>query len=171
MGNEAKKIVKLAIIRDNRDHVCPFGLPIPGACMRAGECVNFMQPVIRVDNESDGDDVLIIKDPRSLQQIIKTNKQVLIWNNAEPQQCIYANALFDNKAKVECNFGDAGAGLGHANFIGMPSYTQYFSAGYSSVPIGFYSEHPSRNQVGNLEALVSGSFASNENDDKKIKKT
>ncbi len=163
-----KKIVKLAVIRDNAEHVCPFGLHIPSACARAGESVNNMQPVLKVD--PDGIDTLMIKDRQQLSEIVRSNMNVLIWNDEQPQKCIYANMLFDAKPKVECNYGDSAAGIGHADLSTMPSYTQYFSAGYASVPIGFYSDHPTRNQSGNFEAMVSSSFASDETTKEKIRK-
>lgn len=166
--NKENKIIKLAIIRDNTNHVCPFGLHIPAGCGRAGKLVSDMTPVLRVDK--DGWDTLLIKDKNQLSEIIKQNLSVLMWSEEDPQQCIFANFLFDGKPKVECNYGDEAAGLGHVDFISMPSYTQYFASGYASVPIGFYSDHPVRNQSGNFEAMVSSSFASNEEDEEKIKK-
>jgi hypothetical protein len=163
-----KKIVRLAVIRSNTDKMCPFGLVVPDACSCAGKLVDQMQPVLRVD--PDGFDTLLIKEKKSLLQVVRSNMSVLSWSEDEPCHCKYANAVMDEKHKVECNFGDQAAGLGHADWTGFPSYTQYFAGGYSSVPIGFYSEHPVRNQIGNLEALVSGSFAKDESDDGKINK-
>lgn len=162
-----KKIVKLAVIRDNKDHVCPFGLHIPSACNKAGRLVLDMTPVLRVDK--DGFDALMIKDKKQLAEIVNSNLEVLMWSESDPSSCIFANAVFDQKPKVECNYGDEAAGLGHANFGPMPSYTQYFSAGYAAVPIGFYSDHPVRNQGGTFESMMSTSFAS-EDDEEKIKK-
>jgi len=136
MVNMDKKLVKLAVIRDNQEHVCPFGLHIPTACFRAGDCTNQMTPVLRVD--PDGYDTLIIKDKNVLSEIVKANLEVLMWGGEEPSKCVYANKLFDQKDKVECNYGDQAAGIGQADLSGSPSYTQYFSSGYASIPLGFY---------------------------------
>ncbi len=163
-----KKIVKLAVIRDNKDHVCPFGLHIPTACHKIGRLVLDMTPVLRVDE--DGFDTLNIKDKQVLSEIINSNLQVMMWSDSDPAPCVFANSLFEDKQKVECNFGDQAAGLGHANFGPMPSYTQYFSAGYAAVPIGFYSDHPVRNQGGTFESMMSTSFAAKEDQEEKIKK-
>ena len=162
-----KKIVKLAVIRDNRDHVCPFGLNISNACKKIGRSVLDMTPVLRVDE--DGFDSIMIKDKEMLSEIVKSNLEIMMWSEGDPTPCIFANSTFDNKPKVECNYGDRAAGLGHVSFGPMPSYTQYFSAGYASVPIGFYSDHPIRNQGGVFESMMSSSFAC-ENDEEKIVK-
>jgi len=161
-----KKIVRLAVIRDNETYACPFGLMIPDGCMSAGETIDEMTPVLKV--RKDGVDILLIEKHEALEEAVASNLSILTWNNEKPKRCKYANLVLKNKEKVECNYGDEAAGLGHVEFTGFPAYTQYFSHGYSSVPIGFYSEHPSRNQVGNLESMLSGSFASEDND--KIKK-
>ena len=166
MSSDKKKIVKLAVIRDNEVRACPFGLMVPDGCLAAGELTDQMTPVMKV--RKDGNDILLIDDHEKLAEIVAANMSLLTWSNEKPKKCKYANYILKNKEKVECNYGDEGAGLGHFDFTGFPAYTQYFSSGYSSVPIGFYSEHPVRNQVGNLESLLSGSFASE--DDDKIKK-
>ena len=161
-----KKIVKLAVIRDNDVTACPFGLMIPDGCIAAGELIDEMTPVLKVRKE--GGDILLIKNHEKLEEVVSSNMSILTWSDEKPKRCKYANFILKNKKKAECNYGDEGAGLGHVEFTGFPAYTQYFSHGYSSVPIGFYSEHPVRNQVGNMESLLSGSFASE--DESKIKK-
>ncbi|HUU87529.1 MAG TPA: hypothetical protein VMX17_07215 [Candidatus Glassbacteria bacterium] len=165
-----KKIVKLAVIRDNNTGACPFGLMIPDGCLSAGKLVEEMTPVLKVGK--DGNDTLLIEDQEKLEEIVASNMSVLTWSGDKPTTCKYANYILKNKEKVECNYGDEGAGLGHVDFTGFPAYTQYFSYGFAAVPIGFYSEHPVRNQVGNMESLLSGSFASEEDleDEDKIKK-
>lgn len=164
-----KKLVKLAVIRDNDEHVCPFGLHIPDACFRAGKTTEQMTPVLKVD--PDGFDTVLIKDKNQLSEVVKANIEVLMWGNEEPAQCVYANKLFDGKEKVECNYGDRAAGIGQAEFLGSPSYTQYFSSGYAAVPLGFSGVPSGYNQNGSFESMVgmSGSYAS-ESDQEKIKK-
>jgi len=165
-----KKIVKLAVIRDPKDRVCPFGLFVPDACKCAGEKVLQMTPLLTLDDTAKSNDIQLEKDPETIKEAVKSNRSILMWDDARPAPCVFCNAVFDEKQKVECSFGDKAAGMGHADFMSFPSYTQYFSMGYSAVPVGFYSDHPSRNQIGNLESMVSGTFAEDESNDEKIKK-
>jgi len=116
---QSKKIVKLAIIREQGETPCPFGLDIPDGCKTAGKCVVTMQSI---------DDPKITGDER--EEIKESNKRILMVNSGKAK-CKYANYLFTND-KVECGFGDHGDGAGAIGFKGTPSMTGY--TGLMSVP-------------------------------------
>lgn len=160
-----KKLIKLAVIRDKENRTCPFGLPMPDACKCAGKSINNMTPVMKMKQDYDVD---LIEDDEEHNEVVRSNRMVLFYDNEEPAKCPYANNIFAN-SKIECSFGEDSKGLGNVPLSPIPSYTTYMSSGYSSVPVGFYSEHPTRNQGGGYEPMLSTSFASEENEEK-IKK-
>ena len=165
----SKKLIKLATVRD-KQRVCPFGLPITDGCKCAGNSLGKMTPIMQIKKDFD---VPVVNNKEALQEIIESNIRIMIWDNQHNEQgaqCKFANIIFEGKDKVECGFGDESNGLGHVDFSPIPSYTSYFSSGYAAVPIGFYSEHPVRNQGGGFEQMMSTSFASEEEDGEKIKK-
>jgi len=107
-----KKIRKLAIIRDNENSPCPFGLPITVACHSVGNAVDKMQ-------------VLNFDAPDSQ---IKLENQKIWQDNIENKKCKYAAHLFKNKTKVvDCDFGDTAAGLSQDGiFTALPYYNDLF---------------------------------------------
>jgi len=111
-----KKLVKLAIIRDNNNDPCPYGLSIDFACKNSGEIVNKMFPI----------DAWSEATPEDKQKIKEANIRLLIWTlmmkGEQPTQCIYADDLFpDKQDKVNCSYGDTAAGqhIGSKMFAGM----------------------------------------------------
>lgn len=125
---------KLAVIRDDDDSPCPFGLPINQACQIAGDMVDSMQPI---DEDSD-DNSLIIK-----RNIALLNK------NPDPHKCKYAAHLFKKKPHVvDCDFGDTAAGLSQDGvFTGSPYYTQVFEG----AGVGGLLNYPVTNQTDGSE--------------------
>lgn len=123
---------KLAIIRDNEEIRCPFGLPIASACKIAGESVDNMQYI------NDFDDI-------DAKQIIDNNI-IFLSKNPEPKKCKYASHLFKNKPNmVDCDFGDTAAGLNeNTNFLGSPYYSQIGEGlgvgGLMSYPITYQTD-------------------------------
>jgi hypothetical protein len=102
---------KLAVIRDDEDAPCPFGLAITHACYIAGDSIDEMQAI-----DEDADDN---------REIVARNMEIL-EKNVEPKKCKYAAHLFKNKTHVvDCNFGEADAGISqNVSFLGSPYYTQ-----------------------------------------------
>ncbi len=101
---------KLAVIRDNDNTPCPFGLSVILGCRTAGDAIDEMQ--------------LIDQDADDNQSVIRHNIS-LLETNPEPKKCKFAAHLFKNKPYVvDCNFGEADAGISpEVSFNGSP----YFS--------------------------------------------
>ncbi len=116
---QSKKLVKLAVIREDGETPCPYGLNIPDACKTAGNCITSMQ---LIDGPS------ISKDSKD--ETIEANKRILMLNSNK-DKCKYANYIFEND-KVECGCGDRGDGAGPISFRGTPTMTGY--NGLLSVP-------------------------------------
>jgi hypothetical protein len=105
-----KSLRKLAVIRDDEESPCPFGLSIVADCASAGDSVDEME---------------IITDPEEQESAISRNRK-LFERNVEPKKCKYAAHLFKNKKHVvDCDFGDTAAGLSQeVSFVGSPYYSQ-----------------------------------------------
>ena len=122
-----KKIIKLAVIRENEENGCPFGLCIPDACKTVGSLIDQMVPI-----SADMDDA-------EKETITQANNRILMFDQSQQSgKCKYANALF--KKKVECNFGDFAAGKGHLDTTGSPMIGSYLGGSFYSVPLGFYNQ-------------------------------
>ncbi len=128
-----KSRIKLAIIRDNDETICPFGLYIADGCRSAGEAIDKMQPLS--DEMSD----------RQKRQVIQQNIAIL-HNNESPSRCKYAMRLFPKKPdKVDCNYGDTAAGISkEVSFVGSPFYSQIFNGigmgGLYNYPVSYQTD-------------------------------
>jgi len=130
-----KKIVKLAVIRNDESEPCPFGLSIPSACKIAGDTVDKMTDLNSLDDDM---------EPHR-ESILKANNSVLKWNS-NGKNCKYADKLFPNSPTVECNFGDtAPTQKQEGTLLGSPFYSQHFAGigldGLYSYPLGFYADY------------------------------
>lgn len=129
------KIKKLAIIRDNDDVLCPFGLNINADCRVAGDAIDQMTVV----PEQDAD------NQKQIEDIVNSNKEIL-YKNPAPAKCKYAVHLFKNKPKVvDCDYGDTAAGVGqNIGFVGSPYYTRTTDGlgmgGLLSYPLTYQSD-------------------------------
>lgn len=140
---EKKKLVKLAIIRENDEKPCPFGLFIPDGCLMAGCLVDNMTPI-----EADADNKQIVEElpEEDKKTIMEANNRVLLLSKEPKIKCKYANYVFksnekDSEAKVECSFGDNAAGLGGAvNWNASQGLSNYLGISFYSLPIGFYNQ-------------------------------
>lgn len=149
-----KKIIKLAVIRDNDNEPCPFGLSIPGACKSVGKFIQNMAPLDAMGPDSTSEE---------RKQIAKANQRLMrimvMASSEEPQSCVYAGKLFPKMDKVECNYGDTAPGIKErGTLIGSPFYSQHFSGvgldGLNSAPMGFYGDsNISRNSYYGLYSL------------------
>jgi hypothetical protein len=124
---------------------CPFGLPITLACKNAGESVTHMCPLESVPETV-------------LERVLLANKRVYIYHRTG-QRCLYAVNIMDEAQAVNCDFGDAAAGMGGMAFSGSPLYAQTFSGigidGLYAFPMGFYADNnESRNLFQGLFSLV-----------------
>jgi hypothetical protein len=132
---------KLAVIRDNKDESCPFGLPISWACSNIGGFIHKMALLDVMGSDS---------TPEEKKQIAAANQKLMSWalmmGGEQPKRCFYAGMLFPEKPdKVECNFGDTAAGIDEKNvLLGSPFYSKIFSGigldGMYSYPLGFYAD-------------------------------
>lgn len=123
---------KCAVIRNNENRPCPFGLDIPSACENAGESVAYMCPLKMIEE-------------KKREQVEKANKRVYIHHKTG-QRCIYASDIIDQNDSVNCNFGTYAQGLGNAPFEGSPLYPQQMSGGIGlgglhAFPLGWYSSN------------------------------
>lgn len=127
-------MLKLAVIRDNNDSPCPFGLSINQACHIAGDAVDDMEAI-----DEDADDN---------SEIIERNIEIL-EKASEHSKCKYAAHLFKKKPHfVDCDFGDTAAGLSQDGaFTGSPYYTQVFEG----VGMGGLLNYPVTNQTDGSE--------------------
>ena len=131
---ENKKIVRLAIIRENEESPCPFGLNIPDGCLKAGKMIEKMVAIADQD--------LSEEDKNS---IIQANMRVLMLSEEPKCKCKYANFVFKKEesgeeGKVECDYGDAGAGLGAVPYGTTEPLHQYLGVSFNTIPISYYNQ-------------------------------
>ena len=128
-------------IRKNDMDPCPFGLRIPFACGKAGDCVRKLAP-----HKALGEEV----DEEEKEELSKANRKMLSWclmeEGAAPKRCIYAAKLFPGKKAVECNFEDTAPGVGESKtMVAAPFYSQIFGGiglnGLYTYPIGYYADY------------------------------
>lgn len=121
---ENKKI-KLAVLRQPEINPCPFGLPIPFGCLKAGESVRQMIP-------------MALSQQPSIE--VSQNLQILNWES-DGNHCLYAKDIIEQKQTVNCTMEipestDA--------IIGSPFYYKPFAGmgfdGHTSVPLGYYTD-------------------------------
>jgi hypothetical protein len=129
----------------DKEQKCPFGLPITLACGNAGESVAHMCP-------------LEAAPPEKRMAIAEANKRVYIHSKTGAR-CMYAHDIMDQARAVNCDFGDAGAGMNTPAFSGSPLYAQTFSGigldGLYAFPLGFYADNnESRNLFQGLFSLL-----------------
>jgi len=148
--------VKKADIRGKRIAECPFGLAITKACKCTGDAVTRMIPVNGMEDDQNFNDAVDLEDKK--EDIIKDNKMVH-YKHKSGKKCIYADTIMEDFDKVNCNFGDTGAGTDTAAFTGSPLYTSMFSGhgtnGIFSFPLGYYADNnESRNLFYGLFSLL-----------------
>jgi len=137
-SDNEKKIVRLAVIRENEERGCPFSLKIPEGCLCAGKLVDNMTPT------SDSDESFkLSKEEKG--RISDANHRVLILSEEKPMKCKYANFIFQdedkpNYAKTECSYGDFAAGVGPVPFQAAVPLNQYLGVSMFSIPIGYYNQ-------------------------------
>lgn len=124
---------------------CPFGLPITLACGNAGESVTHMCPLESLPEAN-------------RERVGLANRRVYIYHKSG-QRCLYAVDIMEAARAVNCDFGDAAAGMGGQAFTGSPLYTQTFSGigldGLYAFPMGFYADNnESRNLFQGLFSLL-----------------
>ena len=139
---------KQSFIRSDKlehESKCPFGLPITGACHRAGESVTRMCPLDMVEEEK-------------MDLIKKANRRVYIYYKSG-ERCIYAKNIMEDHGNVNCDFGDTGQGMNTPAISGSPIYAQTFAGvgldALYAFPLGFYADNnESRNLFQGLFSLV-----------------
>jgi hypothetical protein len=104
---------------------CPFGLDIPEGCRCAGSAVNMMT---QVDNLK-GDDAIMAVDE---------NYDIML-SIEEPDSCIHADVIIDEKEIVECKFDEDRkmAPAGTMGLNGSPHYPHIFSGNAPKVDSAF----------------------------------
>jgi len=118
---------KLAVIRDDSNESCPFGLGIPYACKKAGNSINEMLPLFVSENNKN--------------EIKQKNVNIFLLN-ASGERCLFANKIIENK--VNCSFEEQKEN--RSDIIGSPIYTKMFSGiagnGLYTLPQTYYAESP-----------------------------
>ena len=152
---ENKKIVRLAIIRENEEKICPFGLNIPDGCSMAGKLVDKMTMI-------EGQDI----SDEDKKTIIQANTRVMMLSDEPKCKCKFANYIFkkengENEGKVECNYGDSGQGLGVVPFGTTEPLHQYLGVSFQSLPISFYNQDLTYSDSYN--AVINRYYASDKN--------
>ncbi len=133
------------MIRGNGASACPFGLPAIEACKCAGNCVDRMAPVDQANEQE-------------TERLARANRIVYAYCK-EKCNCKYADKIIESKEKVDCDFGDTGAGQRTPSFRGSPLYPQTFHGigldGLYGYPLGYYSDNnESRNMFFGLFSLI-----------------
>jgi len=149
MSEKSKKIVKLAVIRDNMGDLCPFGLKIPFACANSGQLITKMAPVSMVGKDSS-------KEERH--EVALANARLLAWS-CPHQRCNYAGKIFKDKDSVECNWGSNAPGISQTNLLGSPHYSKVYNNtsydGLYAYPMGWYGDsNVSRNLYYGIYSLT-----------------
>lgn len=130
-----KEIVKLAIIRKNKNTPCPFGLKIPFACSNAGEITTKMAPVDILGDEAEEDEI---------KSLVAANRKLLMLE-ADGHRCPYADKIFKDQKAVECNFDSNAPGVSQQGLEPSKFYSKvYNNIGYDglySFPIGWYGDN------------------------------
>ena len=111
---EKQNCIRLAIIRKSNE--CPFGLPIPQACMYAGDSTT--------DMEEGG----------------KLNKAIYNTERTH-ERCVFAGNVLEHNDAVECNYGSVLQGQKSIKmFHGNPQYPKMWS-GFSGINLdrGYHS--------------------------------
>jgi hypothetical protein len=134
MVNPNRKIRKLAVIRNNIDDVCPFGLRIPFACKAAGEVIKKMAPVDLLGEDASDDDI---------EQLVKANMELLVLE-AAGKKCFYASDIIEKTSAVNCSFGTGFAGMSSQGLEPSRFYSKIYENiaydGLYSVPMGYYAD-------------------------------
>jgi len=127
---------KLAVVRNNEEAKCPFGLNIPSACKCAGKHVEDLAPLKLAETDEEQE------------KIKNANRKFLAWylsnSTEEIQKCPYADVIVDNADSVVCNYDDAAPGLGQSPLFTPPFYTQMMAnnvMGLQSYPITYYGDY------------------------------
>lgn len=132
-------INKLAILRSDGTHACPFGLPIPLACNHVGQTIHNMTAIEDVPEEQ-------------RERIKKSNRRVY-RHSAEGARCPFADKLLANRPFVVCDYGDAGAGEHELAMRPSPYYPRVFGglggagSGLASIPLGRYDDNSPAGQT------------------------
>lgn len=143
---ERTACMKCAKIRGNEIRECPMGLSIPRACKMVGNAIHKM---VSVENM-----------PEEQQTKYASVNKVIFAHNKESKQCPYADKILDDKfGKVDCDFGDTGAGQHDPSINGSPLYPQTFSGvglnGLYGYPLSWYGDNSaSRNMFYGLFSFV-----------------
>jgi hypothetical protein len=132
---------KKATIRGESVRDCPFGLPVPAACLNVGKAINRMAPVDEKEN------------------ISKANRLVYAYHKG-CDKCPYADKVLEKQEKVDCDFGDNAAGMRSIPFRGSPMYSRTtvgvgMDDGMYGYPLGYYSNNnESRNLFFGLFSML-----------------
>lgn len=150
-ANKCETCVKQATIRGDRVRACPFGLPVPDACLNAGESI------YRMASSEDED-------------ILKTNLLIYAYHK-DGNECPYADKVIEEKGKVDCDFGDTAQGMKSTSFRGSPLFPSIFTGfnmnGIQGYPLGWYSDYDQmRNMFFGLYSIIG-----NDNSSEIIKKS
>jgi len=134
-----KKIFKLAVIRSDKQDLCPFGLEIPFGCTKAGDLVARMAPLDYLGEDTQEEEK---------NEIANANRRLLMWLLSEETggRCAFAGKIFKEKNSVECNWDTNISGTQDGGaLVGSPYYYRHFSDigldGLYSYPLGYYSDN------------------------------
>jgi hypothetical protein len=138
---------KCAYVRGEDTKKCPFGLPITSACKCAGDSVKRMVPVNETEDLSE----------EKKEEITELNRVIMVKYGCE-SRCIYADNIIEKFDKVDCDYGDTGAGMRDVNIDSSPLHINPLSYGVDGIysyPLGMYSDNnESRNLFYALFSLL-----------------
>ena len=123
---------KKANIRGDTLKVCPFGLSIPNGCLCVGKSIHRMASLVNIKNKE------------TVQKIKKANNIIYAYYKTD-SGCPFADKVFEDYNKVDCNFGDTAQGMKSIPFVGSPLYPQTFMGigldGLYGYPLGYYADN------------------------------
>ncbi len=134
-------IKKLAVIRNNEESPCPFGLSIPNMCQNAGQLVDKLVPL-----DTLGDDAT----KEELKELAAHNN--LIMEDAPKQRCKYASEIITSHKAVQCSYGEGVSNQpGGVPLAGSPFYSKVFEGpgltGLMSFPQGVESDETTQRNL------------------------
>jgi len=120
---KADNVLRLKVIRDNEDRICPFGLPIPFGCKNAGKLVL---------------DLPIAASPEAA-----TSNNTFLINNNPQERCFYADKIVEKAEKVICTYPEKQDSIEMPT--GSPLYYKPMSGtlmtGLMTFPLGYYNDN------------------------------
>jgi hypothetical protein len=131
--------IKLAVVRNNKDDICPFGLNIPQACINAGNSVLNMIPLESRDAHYQ------ISDEDRENAITNNNKiyKDYISTFGNVSKCKYMSSILEKFNSVDCNYDEPNDSNGLDRSLGQTPSRLFYGGinGIQTYPPGVLSDN------------------------------